>query len=327
MQSWFDHYNSTTEILSKYGWFVVPFMTGGDFEEIQKVCHEIEETDLNVQIINEKINTVLTPIIFNPNFRAFSVFKYIKLNHLNKFSHLVDRAVMHYFKKDYLSAIISMLPVVEGVLLSYYNWSYKSTNRKPRIKELIENFCATPQNTLNIPERKIYSDALKLCLSNWFFEDTTKFDFSNSFLNRHFISHSMGNESYYSLLECNRMFTIIDLISEVTTLDQSYNYAFIPKNEPIINNRRDYYFRLINKKIKLKEIMMIESNLLSHNIYYVSSENDIDYNNIIEKENKKIARFHKELDEKYRKTKSPISIRNRLKSEIKILISFIKGYA
>lgn len=45
--------------------------------------------------------------------------------------------------------------------------------------------------------------------------------------------------------------------------------------------------------------MEIESELLKQNKYYVPSENDIDFNQIMIDDVKRIADFHKEMDEKF----------------------------
>lgn len=85
MEDWIEKYTNVTDILSEYGWFVAPFITGGEFAEIEKVCHKIKYSLISPEDINYSINKVISPVIFHPNFRAFSVYKAISTNHLNKF--------------------------------------------------------------------------------------------------------------------------------------------------------------------------------------------------------------------------------------------------
>jgi hypothetical protein len=310
MEDWIEKYKNVTETLSEYGWFVAPFITGREFMEIEKVCRKIEHSLIPSADINTSINKVISPVIFHPNFRAFSVYKAITTNHLNKFSHLIDRATFHYYKKDFLSAISCLVPIVEGILLSHYGWHESSNVKKPSTIELINSFCSVPIRTLKPAAREVYSNALEKCLKNWFFANTKEFDFSNSFLNRHYIAHSLGNENFYSVLECNRMFTILDLLSQIIVLDEFRNFIFIPENEPFLDSRRDYYFNLISRRLTLKRMMEKESELLKHNKYYVSIENDIDFQQIMIDDVKRIADFHKEMDKKFGVSQKQKSIIN-----------------
>ncbi len=315
MRKWIEQYNRVTDILSKHGWFIVPMMTGGEFAEIENLCKKIDEAIIPKSGINTEINKVITPIIFHPNYRAFTVFKFITLNHLNKYSHLIDRATFCYYKKDFLSAVSCLVPVVEGILLSHCGWVESSSKNKPNTKELIDKFCTVPNKTLNHHFRNVYSKALRECLVNWFFANTKQFDFSNSSLNRNYIAHSLGNKSFYSVLECNRMFTIMDLIAEIIVHDEFYNYVFIPENEPILNNRRDYYFDLIQGRISLNDIKKREYSFIIENKFYIPFENDINFHEIISDEMKRIAEFHKQIDQKIKVKKNRKSIFKRFFSQ------------
>ncbi|QQX76476.1 MULTISPECIES: hypothetical protein [Aequorivita] len=313
MENWSENYSKVTAILSKYGWFISPVLTGGEFIEIEKICEKISNSKIPENEINKEINKVIAPIIFHPNYRAFLVFKAIKLTHLNKFSHLIDKATFHYYKKDFISVIVCLVTIVEGVLLSHYKCSNSFQNKKPSTRELIDTFCNMPLRTLKPYSRLVYSKALQECLSNWYFANTNKFDFSHSFLNRHYIAHSLGHENYYSILDCNRMFTIIDLISEIIVNDDYYHFPFIPDGEEILDERREYFFKLINGNLSLNKMKKIESKLLLQNIFYIPTENDINFKEIISNEVRRIKNFQEDFEEKFGSRKKKKSIFGKFK--------------
>ena len=276
MDEFLKEYKYVSEILSKYGWFINGEIIGGDFERIKILCKEIESNKYTKNICNDKINHLLTPIIFNPYSRAFVVYRFITLPHLNKFSHIVDKATFHYYKKDLLSAINCLTPAIEGILLSYYDWNINNGFRKPSLIKLIDNFCNT-ENHFKPELRNIYNNSLKNCLKNWFYSNTDNFDFESSNLNRHYISHSLGNENYYSINECNRMFSIVNLLCEIVAIENEYFPAFIPEKIPEIDNRVNLYYELIWKKTSLEKSLIEEEKLLNQNKFYVSQHSLLNF--------------------------------------------------
>jgi hypothetical protein len=43
----------------------------------------------------------------------------LQLDHFKEFSHLYESGVFAYYKREYIAAITSMLPALEGILLSF----------------------------------------------------------------------------------------------------------------------------------------------------------------------------------------------------------------
>ncbi|WP_179006077.1 hypothetical protein [Winogradskyella forsetii] len=316
MNNYLDEYKYVSEVLSKYGWFINGEIIGGDFDRIKLLCEEIESKNYDKDTCNEKINYLLSPIIFNPYSRAFVNYRFLILPHLNKFSHLVDKATFHYFKKDLLSSINCLTPVIEGVLLSYNSWSIDEGKRKPSLKELVENICAK-EGEFRHHLRKLYNASLKNCLHNWFYANTNSFDFESSNLNRHYISHSLGNDNYYSISECNRMFSIVNLLCEIIAIESRYFPAFIPENIPEIDDRVNLYYELMWKRISLKKALSEEERLLNQNKYYVSQESLLNFREIVEAENKKhndfSNSFNTEEKEKVSKINRPFPFIVKLK--------------
>lgn len=261
------------ETLIEYGWVISPFMIGKDFDKIYKLVLKIKSNETPTkdekEVYLKEINSVLTDIVFHPLFRAFFVYRAQELKHIKLFSHHLERAILHYYKNDYLSTVLCLLPAIEGCLLSYFGWEYKK-GRKPNINQLIVEIekCRIP--TYN-PAYKIYSIILSKFLRTWIYSDTSTTDTTFSYLNRHYIMHGMGTGNYYSLSDAHRLIVFFDLLIEFLSIEEKRMYAFIPENKQV-TERSQYYFRFIEKNIKRDEILTTESKLLSDNSNYIKEE-------------------------------------------------------
>jgi len=291
--------------LNSYGWTMSPHMIGRDFQKVKALCEQIETnpptSGEEKSYYQNNINQLLTTIIFHPLTRSFFIYRAQELKYISKFSHHIEKSIMHYFKNDYFSAVHCLLPAIEGSLLAYIGWQY-GTSRKPSIKVLIEEIekCRKPMSRKK--EYQLYSTALARFLKNWIFTDTNTADMSLSYLNRNYVLHGMGNDNYYSLSDCQRLIVFFDLFIEFLSLEQGKRYAFIPEKNEKINSRETYYFRLLSYDLRKREMMKTEEILMKEHSFYFHEHNATNWNSFLKTALKEHLNLMKELKE-FRKKK------------------------
>ena len=127
-------------------------MIGKDFEKVYTLALKIKAN--SCPTVSEKeeyqnnINEILTDVIFHPNFRAFFIVRSKEVKYINQVSHHLERATLHYYKNDYFSAVLCLLPAIESSLLSYYGWNFQQ-GRKPNIDKLIQEIERCRENTFD----------------------------------------------------------------------------------------------------------------------------------------------------------------------------------
>ncbi|MGC4041904.1 MAG: hypothetical protein QM710_14265 [Flavobacterium sp.] len=282
MEDFEQQFTKVNYTLQKYGWALTPFIIGFEFQKIFKLVEEINANESpnfqEQEFFQNRLTLLLTDIIFTPNTRAFFVCRAKEVKHIQKFSHHLERAMLHYYDGDYFSTVLCLLPAVEGSLLSYYGWNFGNT-RKPAISKLVSEVGKCREKTFNPRHYKMYGKILSEFLENWIFSDTSTADTTFSYLNRHYVLHGMGNNNYYSIMDANRLLMFFDLFIEFLSLEQRINYNFIPdpgKNISL-DNRSDYYFKILTKNVTREEVLRTERAFMRENKYYTEEPNIPDF--------------------------------------------------
>jgi len=271
MPQFIADFKEVSSILLEYGWFISPYMTGGEFEKIHDFCSKIRDStskgNVDKKAITENINLIMTDIIFQPSYRAFFVFRSKELPYIKEYSYFLERSILHYYKRDFLSCVLCLLPAIEGILLSYYGWSI-GDERKPTYSQLIKKIEESKKMT-ELPERyDMYRSTLVEFLRKWIFIDTHGADFDISYLNRHYILHGMGKKCFYSANDCHRLILFFDLLIEYLSLEEKKYYIFIPDDPLGINIRREYYLTLIENDPNNKTMIKLEEEFMKENRNY-----------------------------------------------------------
>jgi len=279
-----EQYEFITNVIIDYGWIITPHMIGKDFQKVYNLSNKILQNPPANETDREKyqneINELLTDIIFHPLTRAFFVHRAKEVRHVQNFSHHLERALLHYFKNDFFSVVLCLLPAIEGILLSYFGWQFGNA-RKPKIKDLIDEIEKCRIKTYDPVVYKLYAKTISIFLQKWIFTDTNTADTSLSFLNRHYVLHGMGASNYYSLSDANRLIMFFDLFIEFISIEQMVRYVFIPEENQSINTRFDYYHKLIEKDLKNSEILKTEELFMSENKNYFPEKNNPNWNQIM----------------------------------------------
>lgn len=262
-----EDYKKVNSELLKYGWMIGSLITGGDFEKIKRMCEKSsEKSQLSKEDISE-INILMVGIVFNPNYRAHYMERAQKTAHIKEFSHHIERAILHYYKEDYFSTIHTLLPAIEGVLLSYYGYEF-GKEKKPSQKEFLKKFKEGRTAVFSPRTTALYRTQLIEFLEKWIFQHTNNADFSYSYLNRHYALHGMGNNCYYTFSDCNRLFVVFDMFIEIVSAE-NLDYKFLIESSTINSGRRKYYSQLIENKYQVITNKAMEAALMKENKNYI----------------------------------------------------------
>ena len=210
MDEYAVEYRQLSELLMKYGGVVAPFILGGEWAALSAFAATVAEAppadDAARAAVEKRFDELLENTAFHPNYRAQLVHRSISLPHMSRCSHLIERAVLHYYKGDFLSCVLVLLPAVEGVLRSYVGWSLGDQEPSwPAVRERLRGAAAE-----TYPERRqAYVEALCAFHERWFWQRTAEADFRLSYLNRHYALHSLGTECFYRATDCHRLFLYV----------------------------------------------------------------------------------------------------------------------
>ncbi len=235
-------------VLLDHGWLLSPRMLGGEMAAVEGLCVDLlsKTAEPARKDAERALADHLLFVAFHPNYRAYYVWLAMRQPHVSALSHLLERAVQHYFGRDYLSVVHLMLPFLEGALRAHFLHQNPTHSGRVRYSRLIE-FLRADRPHRSYPElHRLYRNALADFLERWLFVDTGRADFELSHLNRHYAAHGLGPECYYRPEDCHRLFLFSDLYMEMLVLESGVGeYAFIPDEEPAIQRRREHYSRLM----------------------------------------------------------------------------------
>ena len=113
------------DFLIERGRFVAPcYIPMIAIHELQSLGSVIRTTtDSNVIAATyDAANKVIGKYCFHPRYRAFMLHRASKLPYLNEVAHYLDRAALHYYREDYLSAVLLLTPTVENLLNRHYGY-------------------------------------------------------------------------------------------------------------------------------------------------------------------------------------------------------------
>jgi hypothetical protein len=277
---WLKNYEPLCNTLLEYGWFVAPYLIGKDFEKVKELCLKLNShpptSEKERKSAEESIDYVLSDIAFHPGFRAFFVFRSMEVSDLKEYSHLYEEAIICYYKREYAASVLTLLPALEGVLLSHYGWQF-GVERKPPVSKLIEKIRNQSLASKAKPLQdafQMYRNVLVGFLGRWVYQDTSRADFSLSFLNRHFVLHGMGYSGFYRPADVHRLILLFDLVVEYLSLLEGHHYGFIPDGKIDISLRRTYYSALAEGNISVKQAREFERAFLGQHKNYETYQNE-----------------------------------------------------
>lgn len=260
VKSFEDEYDLLSSVFLKHaGCLLSPWFLGGQWDVLRFECSKIiaapPATVDERAAVERRLHEIVILHVYNPNIRAFEVHRAQTLPYLCEFSHLLERAVLHYLKGDFLSTILVGLPAVEGMLRAYCGWG---PNQPPLSKDAVKARLQSARPCVSPNRHGLYSQRLIEFHEKWLWSRTAQADFGLSFLNRHYVLHGLGEGRYYRAVDCNRLLLFFDLFAEIVALEQGQYDPFVPSGIPEIDRRREHYGRLSAQAPSIRSVLRVE---------------------------------------------------------------------
>lgn len=243
--------------LTNFGFsIIVEELDENDIRKLENIC---EEVDLNynyniyeVEEIENKIIDIIMPYILNTEHRAFNMSSIImNTEHINKFSHLIEQAYISLFRGEYISTVMVLIPVIEGVLLSLYGFDF-SSGSKPKENQLLNKWAELQYNYNKSSNYNqfIIDEYIRAFIDIWENTVFTKHQLAEEklYFNRNYITHLMGEGRFYSRNNAFKLINLIDLLAQVLYACSDKDYDLDIKNSDY-KLRAFYYESLFNKQI------------------------------------------------------------------------------
>lgn len=282
---WTSAFFACSKVLMRYGWFVAPYITGGEFERLKATCdrlERIEPSDAAALADAElAIFRVLSDAAYHPNNRAKYVRHALRLAHVREYSHLYEGAIFAYYKRDYAGSVLLLLVALEGILLALSGWQLGEPNRPGhnRLIAMVRGPVGDPAVLTTMGQaRAMYANVFADFLEKWLYTHTNDADFGMSVLNRHYVMHGFEPGNFYRPQDVHRMILAFDvLIDWQSHVQDNHGSIFVEDDDPMVSNRMDYYYALSQGDQTLKQMWRTERSFLRDHVRYVAPIEEHDY--------------------------------------------------
>lgn len=187
---------------------------------------------------------VFVPYKKKGRFERFSAFKI--------FVHLIEAATICFYRENYFSSFLTLLPVVEGIIL---RWSgYSGNGDKPEFEE-IRKFFSKSHTRQPCPGNPLFYDVFaKACdkIINEHLYKPSQRGVAHANFNRHLATHLLNDSQFATKENCIRLFLLIDIMTELFLYE---TYC----SDPRINLSDDE----IDLEYKIYQMIKAESNSAS----------------------------------------------------------------
>jgi hypothetical protein len=266
-----------TSALMDYGWFVPPFVVQSEVAGLGAVMAQIAatppSTDADKRAVEEKIHAQLMDVALSTQLRARFVWYAMRTPHLREYSHIIESAVLAYYKREYAAAVCLLLTAFEGVILSLSGFNFAAGTPKPSFKQLKATVQSLPLVTIN-PAMDAFQDVMRDALGSfvgrWLYENTPTADFTLSVLNRHYVLHGMEPGNFYRPHDVHRLLFAMDILIELTAVREKVWRAMVPNDATGYTTRHAFYGRLRDGEISVRRAGELEQQLLAEHDHYVA---------------------------------------------------------
>lgn len=228
--------------LADYALVLPIFAITGEFQTIKNLAEYLPTTE--TQIIQ-----IIGKATLQPRLRAIQKKGRIeKFTHFNVFSKLIDAAILSYYRTNFISCYLTLLPVIEGILIRLMG--YTEVDTKPKFKDVRKFFKKAAQRQpcpYNILFHNVYVKACDKILNHHFYKPTTSGNSWANF-NRHVAAHLLNDEPLGTKANCVRLFVLLDLMTEVFL----YESRMTDPNRSITNDQ-------LKEDIELYNILILEN--------------------------------------------------------------------
>lgn len=196
-------------ILANYGLLLPIFSTMPELGSIINLSAVLPDSESQIiQIIG---NMTMHPRIRVMQKRGrFEKFEYFRL-----FSKLLDAATLSYYRTNFISCYLTLLPIVEGIIIRWMG--YTEVDKKPEFEDIRKFFKNSSQRQpcpYNIQFHDIYVRVCDKILNEHFYLPTDKGSAYANF-NRHVASHLLNDNQFATKGNCIRLYILIDAMTEI----------------------------------------------------------------------------------------------------------------
>lgn len=184
-----------------------------DYNNILNLSESLPNTE-------NKIIESIGNMVLNPQYRASQKKGRIeKFDYFKIFSKIIDAAILSYYRMNFISCYMTLMPVIEGVIIRWMG--YTKTSAKPDFDKIRCFFQNSPQRQprpSNILFHNIFTKVCDKILNNHFYKSTT---IGNSWanFNRHVASHLLNDNQFGTKENCIRLFILLDTMTEIFMLE------------------------------------------------------------------------------------------------------------
>jgi len=157
----------------------------------------------------------------NPRYRVMQKKgRFESLDPFKNTSIFIDAATLCFYRENFVSCYLTLVPVIEGVILRWMG--FQDGDTKPKFEELrkfFELFHRRQPHPWNTEFHGIFNRVCHLVLNKHFFRHTTNGESHNDF-NRHIATHLLRTSKFATKDNCIRLFLLLDTMSEIYVLEQ-----------------------------------------------------------------------------------------------------------
>jgi hypothetical protein len=197
-------------------------LTMPDIVKLEQIANSIdlnkEYSKTEYEEIENEIADVFSKYLRNPHYRALNMTSLIKnTDHVKKFSHIIEQAYISFFRGEYISTVMCLIPVVEGILLSLYG--FEANSPKPSERQLLNRWAELEYKygARQMIHPFMVDEYIRAFIELWeqtFFQKHQRAE-DIMFFNRHYVAHLMGEGNFYTRNNAYKLITMIDLLVHV----------------------------------------------------------------------------------------------------------------
>lgn len=215
------------------------------------------EVDLAIKLIADLPDTepqlikLIGDVTMHPKLRVIQKKGRIeKLPHFCLFTKMIDAATISYYRNNFISCFMTLLPVVEGIIIRWMG--YTDSEEKPPfedIRKFFKNSFMRQPCPNNILFHDVFSKACNKIINEHFYKPTTN-GLAYANFNRHVAAHILNDNQFATKENCIRLFILIDAMTEIYIYEaRQYDSRFDLGKEDI-NNEVELYIKLLLSNIE-----------------------------------------------------------------------------
>ncbi|MDO7854634.1 hypothetical protein [Hymenobacter convexus] len=209
------------EQLAGYALLAPPTITVAEFKKIGQLAAGLPASE-------SAILAYLDSIITSPKMCAILKQGFEYSPAFQSFTSLVDAAISAYYQENYVSAFLTLVPVVEGLILRWNGFDGTGPEPKPEfeaIRKFVGNSYLRQPNPGNVLFHDVYVKASQAILNkHLYLNSETGSAYAN--FSRHLAAHLLSNEAFATQPNCVRLFILLDALLKV------HNYETKPAKDP-----------------------------------------------------------------------------------------------